>query len=107
MSYKSPVHSSKKYSSPFYSPKPSYSMNASSPLPHKDFFGIPLPNEKEISPGHIFGKKKVPGLSGVLEFIRGHIKIEELLLIGLIILMLDESIEDDLLLIILIYILLF
>jgi hypothetical protein len=107
MPYKRPVHNSKKYTSPFYSPKPSYSMNASGPLPHKDFFGIPLPNEKEIYPGHVAEKKKVQPLAGVLDFVREHIKIEELILIGLIILMLDESIEDDLLLIILIYILLF
>jgi hypothetical protein len=107
MPYKKPVHNSKKYFSPFYSPKPSYSMNTSGPLPHKDFFGIPLPNEKETYHGHIGENKKVPSLGRVLEFIRGHIKIEELILIGLIILMLDESIEDDLLLIILIYILLF
>jgi hypothetical protein len=107
MPYKRPVHNSKKYTSPFYSPKPSYSMNASGLPPHKDFFGIPLPNEKEAFHGHIAGKKKVPGLAGILEFVREHIKIEELILIGLIILILDESIEDDLLLIALIYILLF
>ncbi len=82
-------------------------MNSSAPLQHKDFFGIPLPNEKEALPGHAAGKKKAPALAGILDFVRGHIRIEELILIGLIILMLDESIEDDLLLIILIYILLF
>ncbi len=107
MPYKRPVHNSKKYTFPFYSPKPSYSMNASAPLLHKDFFGIPLPNEKEAYPGHFAGKKKIPALTGILEFVREHIKIEELILIGLIILMLDESIDDDLLLVILIYILLF
>lgn len=107
MPYKRPVQNSKKYTSPFYSPKPSYSMNSAGPLPQKDFFGIPLPNEIETYPGHITEKRRVPSLAGIFDFIRGYIKIEEIILIGLIILMLDEAIDDDLLLIILIYILLF
>ena len=107
MTYKRPVHNSKKYTSPFYSPKPSYPVNASGSFPQKDFFGIPLPNEKETFPGHITENKRVPTLAGIFDFLREHIKIEEIILIGLIILMLDEALEDDLLLIILIYILLF
>jgi hypothetical protein len=107
MPYKRPVHNSKKFIFPFYSPQPSYSMNSSGPLPQKDFFGIPLPNERETVPGFAAEKRWVPSLAGIISFIREHVKIEEIILIGLIILMLDESIEDDLLLIILIYILLF
>ena len=107
MAYKRPIHNSKKYMPPFYSPNPSYSMNASD-FPHqKDFFGIPLPNERESDLGYVGEKRSLPSLSGIIDYIRQHVKIEEIILIGLIILMLDESVEDDLLLIILIYILLF
>ncbi len=107
MPYKRPLHNSKKYASPFYSPNPSYSMNTAGFLQQKDFFGIPLPNEREVSPGYAGEKRLLPSVAGIIQFIRRHVKIEEIILIGLIILMLDESIEDDLLLIILIYILLF
>lgn len=107
MPYKRPTQNSKKYMSPFYSPNPSYSMNTSGSSKQKDFFGIPLPNEKETRPGFFEEKKVMPSLAGIVNYIRQHVKIEEIILIGLIILMLDESIEDELLLIILIYILLF
>lgn len=107
MPYKRPAHNSKKYMSPFYSPNPTYSMNASGLFQQKDFLGIPLPNEKENHPGLFEERKALPSLAGIVNFIRQHVKIEEIILIGLIILLLDESIEDELLLIILIYILLF
>lgn len=106
MPYKRPLQDFKKYISPFYSPNPSYSMNTGI-LQQKDFFGIPLPNERESIPGIAGEKRAAPSLAGIFNYIKKHIKIEEIILIGLIILMLDESIEDDLLLIILIYILLF
>jgi hypothetical protein len=73
----------------------------------KDFFGIPLPNEKEADADPALQKRKPFALAGVLDYVRTHIRIEDIILVGLIILMLDESIEDDILLIILIYILLF
>ena len=107
MPYKRPIQYPKKYASPFYSPNPSYSMNTTDSYPQKDFFGIPLPNEKERCSGNAGGKKAVPSLAGIIGYIRQHVKIEDIILIGLIILVVDESIEDDLLLIILIYILLF
>lgn len=117
MPYGKPVHNQKKYFSPFYSPKPSYSMNTPAqpePKPKfgasaswKDSFAIPLPNEKESFPGHLPEKRRLPTLSGIVDYIRKHVQIEEIILIGLIVLLLDEAIEDDLLLIILIYILLF
>ncbi len=72
-----------------------------------DFISIPLPNERE-SYKYPWGKSNGPnGLNGVLNFLREHIRIEEIILVGLIILLLDESLEDDFLLIILVYILLF
>lgn len=107
MPYKRPMQNSRKYISPFYSPNPSYSMNNADTSQQKDFFGIPLPNERESFPGSPAEKRAVPSLSGIINYLRRHVKIEDIILIGLIILMLDEAIEDDLLLIILIYILLF
>ncbi|MDP4113704.1 MAG: hypothetical protein Q8924_16450 [Bacillota bacterium] len=106
MTYKRPEQNTRRYFSPFYSPNPPYSMNSSS-SGQKNFYGIPLPNEIENEPGHYSERKKVSPFFGVIDYIRAHVKIEEIILIGLIILMLDESIEDDLLMIILIYILLF
>lgn len=88
MTYKKPQQSTKKFLPP-------------------DFINIPMPNEKEASYGYHGGRKKQHGLSSVIGFLRERIKLEELILIGLIIILLDESIEDDLLLIILAYILLF
>jgi len=72
-----------------------------------DFYGIPLPNEKEDLLDYKPPRKGIPIISDIINYIRRNIKIEEIILIGLIILLLDESIEDDLLLVILIYILLF
>jgi hypothetical protein len=82
-------------------------MNAAESFGQKDFFGIPLPNEREPMPGNPVEKRSMPSLSGIINYLRRHVKIEDIILIGLIILMLDEAIEDDLLLIFLIYILLF
>lgn len=107
MPYKRPLIGSKKYISSGYTPHPSYSMSSPEPFEQKDFYGIPLPNEREGYTDHMKEKRALPSLYGIVNYIRRHIKIEEIMLIGLIVLMLDESIEDDLLLIILIYILLF
>lgn len=72
-----------------------------------DFFGIPLPNEKEVKTFEAAKSKSNFSLPRIVNFIRRHITIEEIILIGLIVLLLDEAFDDDLLLIILIYILLF
>ncbi len=93
--------------SPFYNPNPPYSMTSPAPNQNGDFTGIPLPNEREPSSEYVSGSRAFSSISGIVNYIRRHVKIEDIILIGLIILMLDESIEDDLLLIILIYILLF
>ena len=69
-------------------------------------YNIPMPNEMESSYGHWIDKK-IPWFNNILEFVREHVKVEELILVGLILLLLEESIEDELLLIMLIYILLF
>lgn len=74
---------------------------------HREYLDIPLPNEFEHSGGLFDERNKIHGISSIIDFVREHIKIEELILIGLIILLLEEAMEDHLLLIILIYILLF
>ena len=110
MPYKRPLPNSKKFIAPIYSPDPSYSLNSTGAPIHnvEDFFGIPLPNEKE-EPYDCTQEKRgtLNPLSNVIKYLQKNIKIEELILIGLIILLLDESFEDDLLLIVLVYILLF
>jgi len=72
-----------------------------------DFYGIPLPNEKEEIAEYRPPRRGIPIISDIVRYIRRNIRLEEIILIGLIILLLDESIEDDLLLVILLYILLF
>jgi hypothetical protein len=103
MPYRRPVHNTKKYLPPYGGG------NAPNTFEFgygKDTVSIPMPNVSEGFPG-ILGKLRIPGLPAVANFLKEHIKLEELILIGLIILLLDESIEDDFLLIMLIYILLF
>jgi len=110
MQYKRPINNTKKYIPKFYDPNPSYPANSAGIQMHNEnnFLGIPLPNEKEAFPDYFPERKKRPApIAAIIRYIQKHVKIEELILIGLIVLMLDESIEDDLLLIILIYILLF
>lgn len=110
MHYKRPVYNTKKFTPRFYDQNPSYQVNSTGVHVHKDnsFLGIPLPNEKEVFPDYLPERKKYQlPFAAIIRYIQKHVKIEELILIGLIVLMLDESIEDDLLLIILIYILLF
>lgn len=67
---------------------------------------IPLPNELEEKPEHpssIHNRHK----SSFLEYLKKRITLEEVILLGLIFLLLDDAIEDEFLLIMLIYILLF
>lgn len=109
MTYKRPINNFKRYTPRFYNQNPSHSMNSAGSYSHcdSDFFGIPLPNEKEIKQKSDFENRKGLSLQNIIRYIQTHVKIEEIILLGLIVLMLDESFEDDLLLIILIYILLF
>ena len=73
------------------------------PLRNSD---IPLPNEKENSLEST-NAPAVPGRhNNILDFIKTHIHFEEIVLIGLIFILLDEGIDDEFLLIILVYILL-
>lgn len=77
----------------------SFMYNKSSPgSDAKKIDDIPLPNETDTV------RKKSKGLS-VTDFLSRHFQIDELILLGLIFLLLEEKINDDFLLIILIYLL--
>lgn len=104
MLYRRPFQNTKKYLPPFNG---GIAPNTYDFGNNKDFVSIPMPNEKESLSGILGDKLRIPGLPAVIDFFREHIRLEELILIGLIILFLDESIEDDFMLIILIYLLLF
>ena len=111
MPYRRPPQNSKRFLPPLFplygnskrvGTAPATGVNA-----HREYLDIPLPNEREYPYELAEERKKFPGLSSIFDFIKEHIKVEELILIGLIILLLDEAMEDQLLLIILVYILLF
>ncbi|MCX7747884.1 MAG: hypothetical protein N2645_13495 [Clostridia bacterium] len=77
-------------------------------IPIKEIEKIPLPTEDEnthlnqYEKNNRFGKKS----NSILEVLKNRIHVEEIILIGLIFLILDERIEDEFLLIILVYLLL-
>lgn len=66
---------------------------------------FPLPNEKDFETMDRKAGVSVPGKTSFLESIFNRIGMEEIILIGLILLLLEEGIQDELLLIILFYIL--
>lgn len=111
MPYRRPPQNTKRFLPPLLpfniTPRRTASSAYSNSGYHKDYLDIPLPNEQENSTAYPDEKRKLPGLSSVVDFVREHIHIEELILIGLIILMLEESMEDNVLLVLLFYILLF
>lgn len=72
-----------------------------------DFIDIPLPNEREGPRLPWSAGSGFPSLNRIIRFLKEHVTIEEIILVGLIILLLSESVEDELLLIILVYVLLF
>ncbi len=95
------------YSNPFYTPvQPENVPSEDFGMPNETI-DIPSPNEPsdniERKNGIFF-----PALSslGGISSIFKRVKIDELILIGLIFLMIDEKIEDDMLMITLLYILL-
>lgn len=111
MPYRRPPQNNKRFFPPLFPLYNNQSRNNAAPFEafthRRDYLDIPLPNEKEFPDDFKEDKRLLPNLSSIVDFIRQHIKVEELILIGLIILMLDESFDDQLLLVILIYILLF
>lgn len=110
MPYRRPPQNTKRYLPPLLPFDVTARKAVPSPYPnqgyHKDYLDIPLPNEQEYAP-YPEEKRILPVLSNIVEFIREHIHVEELILIGLIILLLEDSVEDSLLLILLFYILVF
>ena len=76
-------------------------------IPVESNSDIPLPNETEISEPSDMPEFR--GKTNLFNFIRTKIHFEEIVLIGLIILLIDEGItclEDELLLVVLIFLLL-
>lgn len=71
----------------------------------KETVKIPLPTEVEISSDTAENTRGAHKPS-IFNILKGRITIEEIILLGLIVLLLDEGIEDDMILILLIYILL-
>ncbi len=76
---------------------------------------IPLPNELEYATGpeiasqtgsEMFNKNRESSIFSFLKTLTKKIHLEEIIIVGLIFLLLNEEIKDDILLLILIYILL-
>ncbi|MCR4435392.1 MAG: hypothetical protein QHH06_08640 [Clostridiales bacterium] len=67
---------------------------------------IPPPNEFESIAERKFGRKPVRSSRPNFLDIFRRIKVDEIILIGLIFVLLDEGIEDELLLVVLVYLLL-
>lgn len=71
---------------------------------------IPLPNEVEVdaeSASHPARKYSKPPISSFLHTLKSRIHIDDIILIGLLLLVLDEHLDDELFLILILYILLF
>jgi len=72
---------------------------------------IPYPNEIEVPSGQVRNSHDIqagmPNISSIINFFKSKITIEEIILVGLIILLIGEEIRDEFLIIMLVYILLF
>lgn len=77
------------------------------PSEEKQKVEIPLPNQSEVESSKVSKEgKEIARKSSFLDIIKNRIHLEEIILIGLILLFLKEGIEDELLIILLIYVLL-
>lgn len=89
-------------------PAPAFNMGAAA-IPEeivlKEENNIPLPNEFESDPG-LKRNQSLSFLPNIFNRIFGRIELDDIILIGLIFILLQEKIEDEFLLILLIYILL-
>jgi hypothetical protein len=72
----------------------------------KAIAGIPLPNEAEIPYEKPDDEKRKAKKTNILDFFKNHIKVEDIILVGLIFLLIEEGIEDELLLLVLVFLLL-
>ncbi len=66
-----------------------------------------MPNEMESTQRQPWSINIPEIFSSVLKFLKEHITIEEIILVALIILLIDEPVDQDIFIILLIYILLF
>ncbi len=67
---------------------------------------IPLPNEIEAFPENS-NEQRSSGLLSIFNTLKKRIGIEEIILLGLIFILLEEGIDDEFLLILLVYVFLF
>jgi hypothetical protein len=74
---------------------------------HINYLDIPMPNELESSSLQPISRKISDSLSSLIRFIKENVTVEEVLLISIIILLLFDSRDNEILIILLIYILLF
>lgn len=86
--------------------KPRYTSRKYLP-PDKNYMSIPYPNEVEDHYTQKNNRRDLFNISSIIDFLKSRITIEEIILVGLIIILLDDEIKDEFLLIMLVYILLF
>ena len=67
---------------------------------------IPLPNNVEIESGPV-NRKQTKHSPSIIDFFKDKISLEEIILIGIIIVLIIEGVEDEFLLLMLLYILIF
>jgi hypothetical protein len=105
------------YNNPFRPRKYTYSNNTllgnAPPKNHdvnveslKTIDDIPLPNNIENPPDSLKLRQSKPS-SPFLSFLKNRITIEEIILIGVIFILIQEGVEDEFLLLMLLYILIF
>lgn len=74
---------------------------------HINYLDIPMPNKLESDTLQPISRKISDSLSSLNRFVKDHVTVEEILLIGIILLLLFDSRDNEILIILLIYILLF
>lgn len=113
MPYRRPAPPNKRFLPPGLAFKAENTPGYAVPDIRQEYIHIPLPNEREVIP-ETYGERKKSSLfnSGfslpaIFDFLRERIKLEEILLIALIVILLGESVQDEFLIIMLLYILIF
>jgi hypothetical protein len=67
---------------------------------------IPLPNKAEDADNSSYSPRKAHNILSIIDFLKDNIHMEEIILLALIFILIQEKVEDEFLLIFLIYILL-
>lgn len=93
---------------PYFSamPRPARPANDNIPDTISEIASIPLPNEVELPSGRPAYEKRDFRMPDIFGYLKKRIKLEDIILIGLIFLLIEEGIEDELLLLILVFLLL-